>query len=408
MTFNAASIRKDFPALSLKSNGGQLVYFDNACTSLRPEQVVNRIVEYYHEYPACIGRSHHSISRRATEEVMNSRKTIQKFINAARQEEIVFTKNTTEGLNLVYRSLPLKDGDAIFTTDKEHNSNLLPVQWLSKEKGIVHVVVPSSSNNTFSLENFQKLLQQNRNAKLVSMVGTSNLDGTSIPIKEVAKLTHDSGALLMIDGAQLVPHHPVDVRKLGVDFLAFSGHKMMGPSGIGVLYGKAELLESLPPFLFGGGTVYDSTYDSAKFEKSPAKFEAGIQDYAGILGLGEAVRYLSKIGIDGISSHDHAINKKISDALLPEKSISLIGPADSKLRGSIFSFNIGKISSHDVATMLNESKNIAVRSGAHCVHSWFHAHNMLGSVRASFYAYNTLEEADIFIDAVKKIIHNIK
>jgi cysteine desulfurase / selenocysteine lyase len=403
MGFRAESIRSDFKVL----DSGKLIYFDNACTSLRPEPVVNKILEYYREYPACAGRSHHSLGRRTTEAVSSSRKSIQGFINAKKAEEIVFTKNTTEALNLVYHSLSLNRGDLILTTDKEHNSNLLPVQWLSREKGINHVVVPSSEDGTFSLDNFRKLLEQNKNVKLVSMVGTSNMDGTSVPVKDICKLTHDFGALLMIDGAQMVPHHSVDVRKLGVDFLAFSSHKMMGPSGIGVLYGKEDLLENLPQFIMGGGTVYDSTYDSSSVEKVPHKFEGGIQDYPGIIGLAEAAKYLSKLGFDNISSHELAINKRITDSLLPENKISLIGPKDPKLRGSIFSFNIVGKGPHEVAQILGESSNIAVRSGAHCVHSWFNAHNLKGSVRASFYAYNTLEEAQIFIDAIKSIIKHL-
>ncbi len=407
MASNFEAIRKDFPVLSQKRNGNRLVYFDNACMSLKPEQVVAKILEYYHDYPGCGGRSHHYISQKTTEEMEKARAAVQKFIGAKKPEEVVFTRNTTEGLNLVYHSLPLNKGDAVFTTDKEHNSSLVPVQLLAKGKQIRHVVVPSNEDNTFSLHAFEELLRMHRSVKLVSMVGTSNLDGTTIPIREIAKLAHDASALFMVDGAQYVPHHETDVRKLGIDFLAFSGHKMMGPSGTGVLYGREDLLDKLPPFLAGGETVFDTTYETAKFEKPPHRFEAGLQDYAGIVGLGEAVRYLSRLGPGSISAHELAMNRKISDELLPEKSVSLVGPKDPRLRGSIFSFNIGNLSSHDVATMLDASRNIAVRSGAHCVHSWFNAHDMKGCVRASFYAYNTTEEAEVFAGAVRTILRNI-
>ncbi len=407
MPLNANAIRKDFPVLSQKRGGNQLVYFDNACMSLRPEQVVSKIVEYYHDYPGCGGRSYHHISRKTTEEMEKARAEVQRFINAKKPEEIVFTKNTTEGLNLVYNSLPLKKGDAIATTDKEHNSNLLPVQMLVKNKGVSHIIVTSGRDQTFSLDAFGELLRKNKNVKLISMVGTSNLDGTTLPIKEIAKLAHESSALLMIDGAQYVPHHETDVRRLGVDFLAFSGHKMMGPSGTGVLYGKEELLNGLPPFLTGGETVTDSTYTTAQFEKAPHRFEAGLQNYAGIIGLGEAVRYLQKTGLENIAAHELAINKRITEALLPQRKLTLVGPARPELRGSIFSFNIEGMSSHDVAMILDSSKNIAIRSGAHCVHSWFNAHNLKGCARASFYAYNTLEEADKFVEAVRDIIKNM-
>jgi cysteine desulfurase / selenocysteine lyase len=406
MGYNVEALRKDFPVLGTKVNGNPLVYFDNACMSLRPEPVVQKVLEYYHEYPGCAGRSYHHISQRTTEEMEKARQSIQKFIHAKKSNEIVFTKNTTESLNLVFNSLPLKKGDAVFTTDKEHNSVLVPVQMLAKTKGIQHVVVPCAEGS-FSLDNFKNLLAKAKDVKLVSMVGTSNLDGTTIPIKEVAKLAHDAGALIMVDGAQFVPHHETDVQKLGVDFLAFSGHKMMGPSGTGVLYGRESLLESLPPFITGGETVLETTYSSAEFEKPPQKFEAGLQNYAGIIGLGEAVKYLSKIGLGNIEVNELAINKKISEALAGEKSVSLIGPSDPKLRGGIFNFNLGKMSPHDVAMLLDRSKNIAVRSGAHCVHSWFNAHKLMGSVRASFYAYNTVEEAGVFVEAVREIARHM-
>lgn len=409
MPLNANAIRKDFPVLSQKSGGNQLVYFDNACMSLRPEQVVSKIVEYYHDYPGCGGRSYHRISRKTTEEMEKARAEVQRFINAKKPEEIVFTKNTTEGLNLVYNSLPLKKGNAIITTDKEHNSNLLPVQMLVKNKGAVHIIAETASAESpeFPLDKLSELLRKDRSVKLVSMAGTSNLDGTTIPIREIAKLVHESSALLMIDGAQYVPHYETDVRKLGVDFLAFSGHKMMGPSGTGVLYGKEELLNSLPPFLTGGETVTDSTYTTAQFEKAPHRFEAGLQNYAGIIGLGEAARYVRKVGPGSIAAHEFAINKRITEALLPEKKLTLVGPESPELRGSIFSFNIEGMSSHDVAMILDSSKNIAIRSGAHCVHSWFNAHSLKGCARASFYAYNTLEEANAFIEAVRAIIRNM-
>ena len=402
---NIQKTRNDFPILK----DGKVVYFDNACMSLRPEQVVSKVVEYYHDYPGCAGRSHHFISQKTTEEVERARAEIQRFIHAKKPEEVVFTKNTTEGLNLVYHSLPLKKGDAVVTTDKEHNSNLLPAQMLVKNKGAVHIVAPTASADCpeFPLDKLSALLGKNRNVKLVSMVGTSNLDGTTITIREIAKMVHESHALLMIDGAQYVPHHETDVKRLGVDFLAFSGHKMMGPSGTGVLYGKEELLNTLPPFITGGETVTDSTYATAQFEKAPHRFEAGLQNYAGIIGLGEAARYIRKIGPGSIAAHELAINKRITEALLPERKLKLVGPARPELRGSIFPFNIGGMSSHDVAMILDSSKNIAIRSGVHCVHSWFNAHSLKGCARASFYAYNTLEEADSFIEAVGGIIRNI-
>nr|NIP40887.1 aminotransferase class V-fold PLP-dependent enzyme [Candidatus Aenigmarchaeota archaeon]NIQ17385.1 aminotransferase class V-fold PLP-dependent enzyme [Candidatus Aenigmarchaeota archaeon]NIS73588.1 aminotransferase class V-fold PLP-dependent enzyme [Candidatus Aenigmarchaeota archaeon] len=280
MGLDVERIRKDFPVLQREVKGKPIIYFDNACMTLRPVQVIEKICEYYREYPSCGERSLHKLGKRVDEEVERARDVVKKFINAKKFEEIVFTKNTTEGINLVANSLDLKSGDIVLTTDKEHNSNLLPWQRLTF-KGVKHEVIRSNPDNTFSLENFKK--QISKDVKLVSIVHTSNLDGVSTPVKEIVKIAHDNGSLVLLDGAQSIPHHPVDVRKLDVDFLAFSGHKMMGPSGIGVLYGKKDLLDRLGTFIVGGGTVVDTTHYEAKFEELPQKFEAGLQNYAGII-----------------------------------------------------------------------------------------------------------------------------
>ncbi|UCC91444.1 MAG: aminotransferase class V-fold PLP-dependent enzyme [Candidatus Aenigmatarchaeota archaeon] len=271
MGFNVDKVRGDFPILKRTINNKPVIYMDSACMTLRPVQVIEKINEYYREYPSCGERSLHKLGKRVDEEIENARNLIRKFINAKRQEEVIFTKNTTEGINLVANSLDLKQGDVVLTTDKEHNSNLLPWQRLAS-KGVKHEVVKSNEDNTFSLENFES--QVSRDVKLVSIVHTSNLDGVSTPVKEIVKISKDHGALVLMDGAQSVPHHHVDVRKLGADFLAFSGHKMLGPSGIGVLYGKKNLLEKLPAFIVGGGTVADTTHYESKFEELPHKFEA--------------------------------------------------------------------------------------------------------------------------------------
>jgi cysteine desulfurase/selenocysteine lyase len=387
-------IRKDFPVLKKK-----IVYFDNACVTLKPMQVIEAINRYYKEFPACAGRSIHSLGKKVTEEVKNSRKMVAKLINA-KPNEIIFTKNTTESINLISNSLNLKKGDIVLTTDKEHNSNLIPWQILSKN-GIKHKIVKSNEDNTFNLENFQN--QMNKNVKLVSMVHTSNLDGYTIPAKEIIKIAHDFGALVMLDAAQSVPHKIIDVKKLNVDFLVFSGHKMLGPSGTGILYGKYHLLEELKPFLVGGDTVISTTYESFNLEKPPQKFEAGLQNYAGIIGLGEAVKYLMNVGVKNIENHEHELNSKITKALdTPE--INIIGPSDPLLRSGIISFNVKNIDPHEIAMMLDDTANIMVRSGEHCVHSWFNAHNIKGSVRVSLYLYNTKEEVEIFIESLNKII----
>jgi len=304
----------------------------------------------------------------------------------------------------VANAFDFKAGDVVLTSDREHNSNLLPWQFLAKRKGIKHEIVFSAQDMTFDLGEFERKVKNiGDKLKLVSMVHTSNLDGYTIPIKEVIEIAHDAGALVMVDGAQSVPHKKVDVRKLGADFLAFSGHKMMGPTGIGVLYAKYELLEKLQPFLVGGDTVKDSTYDSCVILNPPEKFEAGLQNYASAIGLAAAVEYLEKIGRASVEAHEARLNEIITAGIKDIKGLSIIGPPDPKLRGGIISFNIDGMFPHDIAIMLDDIANIMVRSGAHCVHSWFNAHAIRGSARASLYLYNTREEAETFIEKLKEI-----
>ena len=347
----------------------------------------------------------HKIGRTVTEEVVNARIAVQKFLGAKNPKEIVFTRNTTEGINLIAHSLGLKTGDTVLTTDKEHNSNLIPWQILAKT-GVRHKIVRSNTDNTFDFRSFESAMD--KSVKLISMVHTSNLDGVSIPDKEIIKIAHDNGALVLLDAAQSAPHKEINVRKLDVDFLACSGHKMCGPSGTGILYGKYHLLEQLSPFIVGGDTVVDTTYTTATMEKPPERFEAGLQDYAGIIGLGEAVKYLSSIGLKNISAHEAELNKKITDGVKKISGISMIGPVDYSLRSGILGFNIAGMDPHNVAMLLDKSSNIAIRSGAHCVHSWFNAHNMKGSARASLYLYNTPEECQLFIEALTKIAKLVK
>lgn len=392
---NIQKIREDFPIFKRLINGKPIIYMDSACVTLRPIQVINAINKYYKEFPACAGRSMHTLGKEVTQEVYNSRRTIQKFINAKKTNEIIFTKNTTESINLVANSLNLKEGDTVLTSDKEHNSGLLPFQLL-KRNGIKHKIFKFSD-----LNDFQNKL--NKDVKLVSTVHTSNLDGTSNPIKEIIKRAHENNSLVLIDGAQSVPHKEINLRKLDVDFLAFSGHKMLGPSGTGVLYGKIDLLEKLNPFIIGGDTVKNSTYDSYEAEEIPERFEAGLQNYAGIIGFAEAVKYLTKVGLRNIAVHEQQLNKFISDEFV-NLGIDIIGDLNSEKRSGIISFNIKGIDPHGVAGILNESSNIMIRSGMHCVHSWFNAHNLKGSARVSLYLYNTKEECETLIDEIKKII----
>jgi len=390
-------LRRDFPALSEKG----MVYFDTACQSLRPQGVIDAMNAYYLEYPACSGRSMHHLAAKVTQKVDDARIAVAKFLNSSKKDEIVFTRNTTEGINLVANCLSFKPGDVILITDKEHNSNLIPWQKLCRQKGTLLKVVPTHPDGTFEMEGYAKLL--NPAVRLVAFGHTSNLDGVTLPATEVIKLAHRNGSLVLLDAAQSAPHRQLNVKALDVDFLAFSGHKLMGPSGTGVLYAKYALLESMEPFLVGGDTVAFSTYESASFLPPPEKFEAGLQDYAGITGLGAAVQYLQKIGFDNVQKHELTLTRAITDGIKGIPGLHFIGPADPSLRGGITTFYIDGIDSHRIALMLDQMAGIMCRSGQHCVHSWFHARGIAGSVRASAYLYNSLEETQLLVENLIKI-----
>ncbi len=394
-------IRQDFPLLQERRKGKPIIYFDTACQSLRPQPVIDAINSYYLKSSACMGRSMHYLAAEVTRACEESRKTVAKFLNASKKEEVIFTRNTTEGINLVSHSLQFKKGDVILVSDKEHNSNLLPWQQLVQKQGVILKIIPSNPDNTFDLDAFEKLLS--KSVKLVAIGSTSNLDGLTIPMATVIKKAHSAGALVLLDAAQTAPHQKIDVKALNVDFLAFSGHKMLGPSGTGVLYGKYALLKKMDPFLVGGETVSSTTYETGVFLPPPEKFEAGLQDYAGIIGLGATVNYLQKIGFDSIQKQEHLLNTALSDEMLKIPGITLIGPNNPVQRGGIFSFYKQGADSHQIALMLDQMANIEVRSGQHCVHSWFHAHKLAGSVRVSFYFYNTLDEVHTFLENFHQI-----
>jgi len=394
---NTQKIRDDFAILNVKQKK-PLIYMDSACMALKPMQVVEAMHEYYDNYPACVGRSMHKLGRAATEAYAKARQRVARFINA-KPEEIIFTRNTTEGINIVARTLGLEHGDVVLTTDKEHNSNLLPWLLLAKERGIHHHIVHSNADNTFNMPNLEKALADT--PKLISMVHTSNIDGYTTP-SEAIKRAHDSGAFVMLDAAQSAPHMPINVRKMNVDFLAFSGHKMLGPTGMGVLYVSQDVVDELGEFMIGGETVVNSTYDSYKLEKPPMRFEAGLQNYAGAIGLAAAAEYLEKVGLDNIHKHELELTARLTEGIENIPGISFIGPA-AELRGGVTSFNVKGIDAHTIAVMLDELANVAIRSGMHCVHSWFNARNLKGSARASLYLYNTKEEVDTFVETMKRI-----
>lgn len=399
--FGKKSIREDFPILK------EVVYLDNACVTLKPKQVIDKINEYYYEYPVCHGRSNHRLAETLNKEITTARKTIQKFFNAKHSEEIIFTRNTTEGINLIASILNLKKGDVVLTSDKEHNSNLIPWLRLEKKISIQHEVITTTEDNLWDVNSFKRALTMYKNIKLISLVHTSNIDGVTFPAKEIIEEAHKHGVLVMLDGAHSAGHKKIDLKNLDVDFFACSGHKMMGPSGIGIVYGKKELLEKAPQFLVGGETVESSTYDSYIADSLPEKFEAGLQDYAGILGFAEACRYLDSIGMKKIETHDIELNQRLTNALSKEiesEKILLIGPKNASLRSGIFNFIIPGMNSHEVSLLLDKTYDIAVRSGEHCVHSWYAARKVSPSVRVSFYYYNSMDDVDACAKAIREIV----
>lgn len=394
--YNVQKIRNDFPALSSKA-----VYLDSACMSLKPQCVLDAMNQYYTSFPACAGRSSHAWSKRVDEKIRETREGIASFINARHPDELIFTRNTTEAINLVARGLDLKKGDEVLISDKEHNSNLIPWLRLVKERGIVLSIVPSNPDNTFSLNAFKKLLTSK--TKLVSIVHVSNLDGVENPIEEIVTLAHAHHARVLIDAAQSAPHKTLDVKKIGCDFLAFSGHKLLGPTGTGVLYGTREALSQLEPLTSGGGTVLSSTYTSFTPETGPAQFEAGLQDYAGILGLGAAITYLKKISLSSIEKHERTLNELATTLLAQIPGVEILGPHDPSKRAEIISFTLKGLDSLNAARMLSTSHNILIRGGMHCVHSWFNARKHPGTLRASFYIYNTQDDVRALVEGVKQL-----
>jgi cysteine desulfurase/selenocysteine lyase len=398
---NIDTIREDFPFLKNSIDGRPIIYLDSACQSLRPNLVIDEINDYYKNLSSCGGRSSHSLAYETTKRVEESRKAIADIFNANSEDEIVFTRNTTEGINLVANSIGLKKDDVVITTDKEHNSNLVPWLYLEQKIGIKKKM--ASFDDEFDLESFESLI--NSKVKLVSMVQTSNIDGTSIPVKEIIKIAHEKEIPVMLDGAQAAPHKRIDLKKLDVDFYAASGHKMLGPSGTGILYGKYDMLNQLANFIVGGDTVEETTYDSFIPKLPPKKFEAGLQDYAGILGLGKAAGYLRKIGPENIESHTNSLNNHITKRLKEMPKINILGPLDARKRSSIFSFNIDGFYPADISSYAEKGSNVFIRSGFHCCHSWFKANKINGSARASLGIYNTKEECDIFCEKIVELVN---
>ncbi len=408
---NLSKYREDFPVLKRQIKNKPIIYLDNACMSLRPHQVIEKSNEYYEQFPGCAGRSNHQIAQEVEKATQEARKKIAEFFGAESAKCVVFTKNCTEAINLVANGMRFQKGDVILTSDKEHNSNLLP--WLKLQNaGIIkHDFVESAPENEFSLENLEKKLRHHGGkVKLVAVVYTSNLDGVTAPVKEIVKLAREFGAKVLFDCAQAAQHHEIKLKKLGADFIAVSSHKLCGPNGVGALISTEKNLELLNQFIVGGETVKDSSLDGSYVPESiPERFEAGLQNYPGIMGFGAALGYLEKVGIDNIQKHLLKLNEQATIGLSDVKGLQVLGPQLAAKRSGIYSFVLEGKKVHEVSLLLNNLHNIMVRSGAHCVHSWFNKPEQQrsvfkdGTVRASFGFYNTLEEVDTFVRAVKEI-----
>ncbi len=402
-------LRKDFTILNRTINEKPIIYFDNACMSLRPKQVLKVMNEYYNKFPGCAGRSNHTISEEVNKAVNNAREKVAKFFGA-KPETVVFTKNCTEAINLVANAFPFDNGDVVLTSDKEHNSNLLPWLKLQKEWKIKHDIIESGPKNEFSIDNLiTKLNEHKGKVKLVSIVYTSNLDGVTNPVKDIIRICHKHKVKVLLDCAQAALHHEINVKKIDADFIAVSAHKILGPNGVGALISTKENLETLKQFLVGGETVSDSTYEDYTPEKIPEKFEAGLQNYPGIIGFGEAVKYLENITMKNVQKHLLHLNEIATTGLSEIENVQILGPKEASKRSGIVSFIIKDKNIHEMSLLLNNTYNIMVRSGAHCVHSWFNREENEksvfkdGTVRASFSFYNTEEEVNEFVKAVKEI-----
>jgi len=405
---NVEKIRSDFPIFGRKDDGKRLIYFDNAATSLKPKPVLEALNDYYTHCTANIHRGVHKLSQEASEKYENSHKKVAKFIGA-KEDEMIFTRNASESFNLLMYSLYnqsyFSEGDEILISAMEHHSNIIPWQFLEKKVGVKLVYAELNDDYSLNMDDYKQKISEK--TKLVSMTHASNTVATITPIKEIGKIAKDSGALFVVDGAQSIPHMKLDVKDLGADFLAFSGHKMLAPTGIGGLFGKKELLEKMPPFMFGGDMILSVERHSAEWNHLPHKFEAGTPHIAGGIGLGAAVDYLEKIGMDEIRNHEKEILAYALDRVNGIDKVKIYNPMDPEKQGGIVLFAAEGIEAHDLALALDESANIAIRSGMHCAEPLVSSLNPKGLDRASFYLYNTKEEVDIFADQLEKIVKTL-
>lgn len=391
-------IREDFPVLKRHP---EVIYFDNACTTLKPRQVIEAMRAYYEDYGGCAGRSAHRLSRLVSEKTEEGRGKIASFLGA-KPENVIYTKNCSEAINLVAKTFDFSKRRKVVGTILEHHSSMLPFEVMALDKRIELAYAKPLPDGTFDVSQYNELI--GRDTALVAVHHTNNTLGTKNPVREIAKIAHDNGAQIIVDAAQGVPHSEIDFAKMDADYLAFSGHKMLGPTGIGALVAKYEHLERMPPFLVGGDTIEQVKTDSIVWARPPRKFEAGIQHYAGIIGLGEAAEYLKEVGMRDIERHERELAKIAFDGLSPVQNVKVYGPKEIDKRTGIFTINLRGVKPHEAAIMLDKMKGIAVRSGVFCAQPGMeHIGACDGAVRASFYLYNTKMEVEVFVQAVREI-----
>lgn len=373
--------------------------------TFKPDTVIQAITEYYQSHPSCHNRSSHELSEITSNKIDDSRKTISNFINCPKDGVVVFSSNATDSINKIANLLSFEKGDVILTSDLEHNSNMLPWQFLAAKKGVKYKQVSiSPEDSELNLVELEKALSSN-NVKLLSILHVSNVTGLCLDIKSITSLAHSYNVPVLLDAAQSLPHYKVDVQDLGVDFMAFSFHKAFGPTGMGGFYAKTEVLMNLAPVIVGGESVVDTTYDQCTLNSIPERFEVGLQNYAGIIGSGAAIKWLSKINQKKAIAHIKHLNTLMSEGLSDIKGISLIGPASPDVRASIANFSIEKQNSAELGFMLSKQARIMSRSGVHCCHAWFHKYDLPKSLRFSFSFYNTEEEVEITLKKMRELIY---
>lgn len=401
--FDVSTIRSKFPVLNQNVNGKKLIYFDNAATTQKPEVVINALSEYYQQYNANIHRGMHALAERATTAYEGTRKTVQQFINASEVEEIIFTSGTTESINLVanaYGRKFLHSGDEVIISGLEHHSNIVPWQMICEEKGAILKIIPIDEKGDMDILAFESIISSN--TKIVAVSHISNSLGTINPVREIVQIAHKSGAIVLLDGAQATAHVDVDVQDLDCDFYAFSAHKLYGPTGVGVLYGKRMLLESMDPYQGGGEMIKEVTFDKTTFNDIPYKFEAGTPNIADVIAFNEALKFVNGLGNkEDVLGYEQTLLNEATERLKEIPGLSIIGEADQKI--GVISFVIEGLHHFDIGMML-DAKGIAVRTGHHCTQPLMSRYGIDGTVRVSFSIYNTLEEVSVFAESLKQIV----